>query len=83
MGKMTMLATVGQAAWATHRQWRAMPADRRARLQSLLRESARRPSSVSAAEFKELRGLLAEMNLGEVVRESTTGASRRGFRRRW
>jgi hypothetical protein len=83
MGKMTMVASVGQAAWATHRQWRALPADRRDRLQALLRESARRPSSLSAAQFQELRGLVAELNLGEVLRESTMRASRRGFRRRW
>lgn len=82
MGKMTMVASVGQAAWATHRQWRALPVDRRDRLQALLRQSVGRPSSLSAVEFQELRGLVAELNLGEVLRESTMRASRRGFRRR-
>jgi hypothetical protein len=80
MGKMAMAASVGQAAWATRRQWRALPADHRDRLQVLLRQSLGGPSSVSAAERQELRALVAELNLGDVLRDSAMRASRRGFR---
>ena len=79
---MTMAASLGQAAWATHRQWRALPAERRARLLVLLRESAGGPSSLSAAERTELRGLVGDLRLGDVMRDSAMRASRRGSRRR-
>jgi hypothetical protein len=35
---------------------------------------------VSAAERQELRALVAELNLGDVLRDSAMRASRRGFR---
>lgn len=53
MGKMTLVASVGQAAWSTRRQWRALPAERRDRLQSLVRQSAGGPSNLSAAERRD------------------------------
>jgi hypothetical protein len=83
MGRMAMAASVGQAAWGTRRQWRALPAERRNRLQALLRQSAGRPSNLSAAERQELRGLIGELNLGDVLRDSAMRASRRGLRRRY
>jgi hypothetical protein len=82
MGRMTMAATLGQAAWATRRQWRALPAERRDRLQALLRQSAGRPSKLSAAERRELQELVGELGLGDVLRDSTMRASRHGLRRR-
>lgn len=82
MGRMTVAASLGQAAWAAQRQWRALPAHRRARLQALLRQSAGRPANLSTAERHELRMLVGELNLGDVLRESTMRASRRGLRRR-
>jgi hypothetical protein len=75
-----MAALVGQAAWATGRQWRALPAERRDRLQALLRQSAGRPSNLSAAERRELLGLVGQLNLSDVLRDSAMRASRRGFR---
>jgi hypothetical protein len=82
MGKMTLAASVGQAAWATRRQWRALPAERRDRLQSLVRQAAGGPSNLSAAERRELLALLGELGLGEVLRNSEMRTSRRGSRRR-
>ncbi len=82
MGGFTVAASLGQAGWAARRQWRALPAERRARLQALLRQSAGRPSNLSTDERQELRRLVGELNLGDVLRESTRRASRRGFRRR-
>jgi hypothetical protein len=82
MGKLTLAASVGQAAWSTRRQWRALPAERRDRLQSLVRQSAAGPSNLSAAERRELRALLGELRLGEVLRDSAMRTSRRGSRRR-
>ena len=83
MSRVTLAATVGQAALATRRQWRALPAERRDRLQTLVRQSAGRPSNLSAAERKELLGLAGELNLGDVLRNSAARASRRGFRQRF
>jgi hypothetical protein len=83
MGRMTVAASLGQAAWATHRQWRALPAERRARLLALLRQSAGGPSNLSAAERTELRDLVGELRPGDVLRDGAMRASRRGFRRRY
>jgi hypothetical protein len=78
---MTMAAMLGQAAWAANRQWRALPPERRDRAQALLRQSGGRPGNLSAAERQELRTLLADLNLGAVVRDSMMRASRgSGFR---
>jgi hypothetical protein len=76
--------TVGQFAWAAGRQWRALPADRRDRLQALLRQSATRPASLSPVERQELSQLMRELELGPLVRRvATDAASSRGrFRRR-
>lgn len=78
-----MAASVGQAAWAARQQWRALPAERRDRLQALLRQSAGRPSNLSAADRQELRSLVGDLNLGAVLRDSAMRASRRGIRRRY
>ena len=82
MGRFGLAASLGQGAWAVQRQWRALPVDRRARLQALLRQSAGGPSNLSAPEREELRALLSELNLSEVLHESTMRTVRRGFRRR-
>ncbi len=82
MGRLGIAASLGQGAWAVRRQWRALPVDRRARLQALLRQSAGGPSNLSASEREELRGLVSELNLSQVLRESTMRTARRGVRRR-
>ena len=80
MGRMTIAATLGQTAWAARRQWMALPQERRDRAQALLRQSGGRPSNLSAAERKELRSLLADLNLGDVLRQGAMRvSSRRGF----
>ncbi len=80
---MTIAASLGQAAWATRRQWQALPSERRARLQALLRQSAGRPSNLSGSERRELQTLLGELNLGAVLRQTAMSVSSRGrFRRR-
>ena len=75
MGRMTMAATLGQAAWATRRQWRALPAERRDRLQVLLRQSAGRPSKLSAAERRSSRSSSASS-----ASETCCAKARRGHR---
>jgi hypothetical protein len=81
LGRLTIAASLGQAAWATHRQWQALPAEHRGRLQALARQSAGRPANLSETEHQELRRLIGELNLGEVLRNSAIRATRRG--RRW
>jgi uncharacterized protein YbgA (DUF1722 family) len=82
MGRLTVAAALGQAARGARRQWQALPPERRNRLQVLLRQSGGRPSNLSAAERRELQAIVAELRLGEVVRQSAMRASRRGFFRR-
>ncbi len=82
MGRLTVAAALGQAAWGAKRRWEELPAERRNRLQALLRQSAGRPANLSAAERRELQSILAELKLGEVVRQSASRAARRGFLRR-
>ena len=81
LGKLTIAATLGQAAWATRRQWQALPPEHRNRLQTLLRQSAAGPASLSETDRHELRRLIGELNLGEVLRNSAVRATGRG--RRW
>jgi hypothetical protein len=81
LGRLTIATSLGQAAWATRRQWQALPPGHRNRLQALLRESARRPSNLSETERQELRVLVGELNLGEVLRNGAMRATRGG--RRW
>jgi hypothetical protein len=83
VGRLTVAASLGRAAWATRRQWQALPAERRDRLQTLLRQSAGRPSNLSPAERQELGRLIGELNLGDVLREGAMRASRRGFGHRY
>jgi hypothetical protein len=84
LGRLGIATAVGQFAWAAGRQWRALPADRRDRLQALLRQSATRPASLSASERQELGQLMRELELGQLARRmATDAASSRGrFRRR-
>jgi hypothetical protein len=87
MGRLTIAASLGHAALATRRQWRALPADRRNRLHVLMRQAATGPTNLSPAERQELRELVGELNLGEVLRDSamrTPNLARRtcGARRR-
>ena len=82
MGRLGLAASLGQGAWAVRRQWLALPAERRTRLQDLLRQSAGRPANLSTDEREELRALLAELNLGQILRDGTMRAARGGFRRR-
>jgi hypothetical protein len=81
MGRMTIAASVGRAAWAARRQWQSLPSERRDRMQGLLRQSGGRPSNLSAAERQELRELIGDLHLGDVLQDSAL-RSRRGFRRR-
>jgi len=84
LGRLGLATAVGQFAWAAGRQWRALPADRRERLQALLRQSATRPASLSPADRQELTRLMRELELGPLVRRAATDAASPGgrFRRR-
>ena len=81
LGRLTIAASLAQVAWATRRQWQALPPERRSRLQALLRQSAGGPANLSETDRQELRGLIGELHLGEVLRDSAIRAGGRG--RRW
>jgi hypothetical protein len=82
IGRLGVATALGQAAWTTRRRWLALAPERRERAQALLRQSGARRSSLSAAERQELLGIVRELNLGEVLRNSAMRASGSGFRRR-
>jgi hypothetical protein len=82
-GRLTVAAALLQGARSAHRQWQAIPAARRSRLQELLRRSGGRPGNLSASERRELLGLIGELHLGQAVRDTAQRAgARRGLRRR-
>ena len=82
-GRLTVAVALLQGARSAHRQWQAIPVARRSRLQDLLRRSGGRPGNLSAGERRELQGLVGDLHLGHVVRETAQRATvRRGFRRR-
>jgi hypothetical protein len=78
--RVAAVASIGQIAWALREQWQQLPPKRRSRLQELIRRSAGRPSNLSAAERREVRSLVAELHLGEVIRD---GALRAAGRKSW
>jgi hypothetical protein len=78
LGRLTIAASLAQAAWATRRQWHALPPERRNRLQALLRQTAAGPANLSETDRVELRTLIGELNLGEVLRDSVIRATGRG-----
>jgi hypothetical protein len=81
--RFAAVMSIGQVAWALRQRWQELPPGRRSRLQTLVRQSAGRPSNLSAAERRELWSLVGELRLGEVVRQGALrGASRRGLRLR-
>lgn len=80
LGRLGVAGVVGQAAWTARRHWRAVPAERRARLQALLRQTGGQPSNLSAAERQELKELLAELDVGGALRSVATSRGVRGGR---
>jgi hypothetical protein len=70
IGPLGMALTVGQLAWTVRQHWHAVPADRRERLQELLRESRGRPSNLSKSQRGELRKLVRELNAPQLVRKA-------------
>jgi hypothetical protein len=75
IGPVGMALTLGQIAWVVREHWQTIPADRRARLQALLRKAKGRPSNLSDAERVELRELMRGLNLTRLARRSATTAA--------
>jgi hypothetical protein len=46
-----------------------VPAERRARLQALLRKSGGRPANLSASERREIGKIVAELNPADMMRD--------------
>ena len=68
LGPLGTALTVGQVAWAVRQHWQAIPADRRDRLQQLLRQAKGNPSRLPASERRELSELVRELNLPRLLR---------------
>ncbi len=85
LGPLGAAMTVGQTAWAARRNWQALPPERRARLQELVRQSAGRPGNLTADERRELTSLIRDLELGQLARQAAMTAvfPRRRYRRRW
>lgn len=84
LGPLGVALTVGQSANAARRHWQTVPPASRARLQTLVRQSGGRPSSLSPEERQELNGLVRDLQLGALGRKIATNAAfgRRGLGRR-
>jgi hypothetical protein len=82
MGPLGVALAVGQTAWAARQHWQTVPADRRERLQTLVRRSGGRPSNLSPAERQELGRLVRELELGRFARQAATDAAFSRRRRR-
>ena len=63
-------ATVSQAIWTVHQHWQAIPADRRERLGTLLRESKGNPKRLSRSQRAEARELVRELELPRLFRRT-------------
>ena len=79
MGGLGLAASLGQGAWRCaanggRSPWTGEPAFRRCCANPL-----DGPSNLSAPEREELRALLSELDLGQVLRERTMRTARRGF----
>jgi hypothetical protein len=83
LGRLGVATTAGRFAWSAAQRWRALPPDRRDRLQDLLRKSGGRPSGLSAAERRELSALVRDLELPGLVRGAAMDATppRGRFRR--
>jgi hypothetical protein len=75
IGPLGVALTVGQVAWAVRQHWETVPADRRARLQQLLRKTRGNPSNLSPAERRELGEILQGLNLPRLLRRSAMDAT--------
>ena len=75
IGRLTIAASLGQAAWATRRQWQALPAEHRRRLRALLRQSAATNALASASSglgvgIKDISGAVSWYSSTGRVRSS-------------
>jgi len=83
LGPLGVVVTVGRSALHARRHWRSIPADRRERLQTLIKRSGGRPSGLDPNERQELAGLVRELRLGELGRVlAMTAVGARGRRGR-
>jgi hypothetical protein len=73
--------TVAEAVVATRRHWTGLDPHTRRRLRELVVKSRGRPSNLTAAEKRELRALVGNLNLTRLGRDLATVA-RPGRRRR-
>jgi hypothetical protein len=73
--RLGVATALGRFAWSAQQRWRELPADRRSRLQTLVRQSGGRPSRLSPAQRKELSALLRDLRLGTLVRDAAVDAT--------
>ncbi len=85
VGAVGAVITLGQIAMVVRDHWLSIPARHRKRVQTLVTRSGGRMSNLSRAEQAELRALVSELRLVELVRQVGPVAigpdRRRGSRR--
>jgi hypothetical protein len=67
-GPLGIALTAAQVAWTIREHWQGIPADRRERLQELLRETKGKPSNLSKSKRRELRKLVRQLNTPKLAR---------------
>ena len=70
-----MALTLAQVAWAVRELWHSIPAERRERMQVLLRKAKGRPSNLTLAERAEFRELVRTLDLPRLVRRGAMDAA--------
>jgi hypothetical protein len=75
IGPLGVALTVGQVAWALREHWEAIPAQRRDRLQQLVRQSRGRRSNLSKSERHELTRLVRELEVPRFVRRTAVNVA--------
>jgi len=75
IGPWGMALTLGQVAWTVREHWQSIPAERRDRLQVLLRKARGRRSNLTLAERAELRELVRALDLARLLRRGAMDAA--------
>jgi hypothetical protein len=63
-------ATASQVAWTVHQHWQTIPAERKERLGTLVRESKGNPKRLSRSQRAEARELVRGLELARLFRRT-------------
>lgn len=74
LGPLGAAMSVGQVIWSGRRHWLTIPSERRDQLQQLVRQTERKPWTLSPSDRLEFRELVRGLNLAHLVRHTALDA---------